>query len=213
MYVKDYVELTAGTTVLLAGDTNYVPITVFSSAGLLDLHAVLQLPQNRLSNVWLQPLIPETASATMQAAGANTSMLTFTAMPGQTLLGTQQLARLHFTAVPGQDSAFIPLHLSSMNVGMADEGADPTFLVNDGRVTVVGQRPLLESRVTASNQREVVLYGKRNTTYIIEFSTSLTNGARWATRGTIFSAAMTNLSQSLILNQPAPPVFYRARQQ
>ena len=88
-----------------------------------------------------------------------------------------------------------------------------TLLLNDGRATVVGARPLLESRIITGNQREVTLYGKRATAYVIEFSTNLVNGGVWRPRGTVFAASMTNLSQSLILNLPAPPVFYRARQQ
>jgi hypothetical protein len=114
--------------------------------------------------------------------------------------------------VPGQTSAFVPLDFHSMQAEVAPEGVEPTLLDHDGRVVVVGARPLLEARQTAPTLREVVLYGRRNTTYVIEFSTNLVNGV-WRTRGTVFAPSMTNLTQTLLLNQPFPPVYYRARQQ
>jgi hypothetical protein len=213
IYVNDYLELTAGAVILQAGETNSVPLDIFSSAALLDLQCVLKFPQDRLADVWLEALQPEIASASMQAAGANTAALTFTVMPGQTLQGTQRVARLHFTATAGQSSSFVPLDLDSMSAGVMAAGVEPTLLINDGRVVVVGTRPLLEARITPANQREVTLYGRRNTSYVIEFSTNLVNGGTWRPRGTVLGVNMTNLTQSLLLNLPAPPVWYRARQQ
>ena len=174
---------------------------------------MLQFTTERLGNLWLEPLIPEIASAELQAAGADTIALTFTIMPGQVLQGTQQLARLHFTANTGQNSGFAFLQLDSMTAAVTATEVEPTLLVNDGRAVVVGTRPLLEARIRPGNLREVTLYGKRNTTYVIEFSTNLVNGGVWRPRGTVFGSSMTNLTQSLLLNLPAPPVFYRARQQ
>ena len=211
--VNDYLELTAGSVILQAGETNSVPLDLFTSAAMIDLQCVLRFPQDRLADAWLEPLQPEVASASMHAAGANTAALTFTVRPGQTLQGTQRLARLHFTATAGQASAFAPLDLDSMSAAVVAAGVQPTLLLNDGRVVVVGARPLLEARNKPGNQREITLYGRRATTYVIEYATSLTNGVTWRSRGTVFGSAMTNLTQSLILNLPAPPVFYRARQQ
>ena len=211
--VNDYLELTAGAVILQTGETNSVPIDVFSSAALLDLQCVLRFPQDRLAGAWLEPLLPEIASATMQAAGANAAALTFTIMPGQTLQGTQRLARLHFTAAAGQTSSFVPLDLDSMSAAVRAAGVEPTLLLNDGRVVVVGARPLLEARLKPGNLREVTLYGRRGTTYVIEYATNLANGVTWRTRSTVQGASMTNLTQSLFLNIPAPPVYYRARQQ
>ena len=211
--VNDYLELTAGSVNLQTGETNSVPIDIFSSAALLNLQCVLRFPQDRLADAWLEPLQPEIASATMQAAGANAATLTFTVMPGQTLQGTQRVARLYFTATAGQDSSFVPLDLDSMNAAVRAAGVEPTLLLNDGRAVVVGARPLLEARTKPGNQREITLYGRRGTTYVLEYTTSLANGVAWRPRGTIPGSSMTNLTQSLLLGLPAPPVYYRARQQ
>ena len=181
--VNDYLELTAGSVNLQTGETNSVPLDLFSSAALLDLQCVLRFPQDRLADAWLEPLLPDILSANMQAAGANTAALTFTVMPGQTLQGTQRLARLHFTATAGQASAFVPLDLDSMNAAVRAAGVEPTLLLNDGRAVVVGARPLLEARTKPGNQREITLYGRRGTTYVIEYTTTLTNGVTWRPPG------------------------------
>ena len=165
------------------------------------------------SNLWIESLAPQIATASLQPSDANTTILNFTAMAGQTISGTQHLARLHFTTVPGQASSFVPLDLGSMNGARAAAGNAPTLLANDGRVVVVGAKPLVEARAKGANQREVTLYGKRSTTYVIEYATNLVNGGTWRTRGTVFAASMTNMTQTLLLNTPAPPVFFRARQQ
>jgi hypothetical protein len=213
VFVKDYVEVTAGSTITLVGETNSVPLDVFSSAELLDLRYALHFPPDQLGNLWLEPLMPGRATASMQAAGADTIAFTFTALPGQSLQGTQRLARLHFTAPAGQNSGFAPLRLDSMSAEVAAAGVEPTQLVADGRVVVVGSQPLLEARYRTATQREVTLYGRRATTYVIEVSTNQMAAGSWRTRGTIPAASMTNLTQSIILNTPAPPVFYRVRQQ
>jgi hypothetical protein len=213
VYVNDYVELTAGMVATLTGETNSVPLDLFSSAELIDLQCVLQFPPERLGNLWLEPLLPGIASATLEAASANTAALSFTALPGQFLQGTQRVARLHFRAVPAQNSGFAPLYLSAMHASMGEEALEPTLLINEGRVAVVGAQPLLAARYRTRTQREVTIYGHRNTAYVIEVSTNLSNGGDWRTRGSIPAASMTNLSQSLILNTPAPPVFWRVRQQ
>jgi hypothetical protein len=212
VYVNDYLEVTAGSVILQTGETNSVPLDIFSSAPLQGLQCVLRYPQDRLANLWLEPLVPDITTATFQAAGADTATLTFTAVPGQSLVGTQRVARLHFTA-PAQSSAFVRLDLDNTSASLMAAGVAPTHLVNDGRVVVVGARPLLEARINSGIQREVILYGRRNTAYVVEYATNLVNGGVWRPRATVFASQMTNLTQSLLLNQPPPPVYYRARQQ
>jgi hypothetical protein len=211
VYVNDYIELTAGSIPLMAGETNHIALDVFSSLELLDLQCTLHYPSERLTDLWLEPMIPEAASASAQPSDANTLQLHFSVLPGQSLQGTQHLGRLHFKALPGQTSAFVPLRLSSMSSTTAGAaGVAPTLLINDGRAIVIGTKALLEARLNATNQPEVTLYGRRNTTYLIEFSTNGPSGP-WRTRGGIQGSAMSNLNQTVLLPTPRPPVFYRAR--
>src|SRR5262249_37105312 len=109
VYVNDYLELNMGSMVVNAGETNSVPIDLFSTAELLDWQCVVQFVGERLTDVALEELTPDLASMSLQMSGANTAALSFTAMPGHTMQGTQQLARLRFTTVAGQTSTFMPL--------------------------------------------------------------------------------------------------------
>jgi len=210
--VNDYIELSAGSIPVLAGETNHVALDVFSSLELLDLQCTLRYPSERLTDLWLEPMIPQAATATAQAIDPNTLQLHFIAQAGQSLQGTQHLGRLHFKAQAGQSSAFVPLSLSSMTTAAAATatGLAPTLLINDGRAVVIGTKPLLEARINATNQQEVTLYGRRNTTYFIEYSTNAPTGP-WRNRGGVLGASMSNLYQTLIITTPKPPVFFRAR--
>ena len=210
VYVNDYIELTTGSLVTSAGESNSVPIDVFSSAELAGLQCAIHLAGNRLTNIAVESLSPQLATVSLQIIDANTAALIFTAMPGQTIQGTQHLARLSFTAISGQTSGFFPLHVSSLNGTRAGAGLTPTLLANDGRIVVVGAQPLLEQLASGPGQRQAMLYGKIGVTYRIEYSTNLADKSSWKLRGT---QAMTNLFRALSLGtSPAPPVFYRARQ-
>src|SRR5262249_49506197 len=143
--VNDYVEITAGSTVLNAGESNSVPIDLFSSTELLNLQCVLHFAGERLTNLAIEELTPEVAGISLQPADASSASLAITAAPGHTLLGAQHLARLHFTTLAGQSSAITSLSLSSVSGTKATDGLTPTHLANNGRIIIVGDQPLLEA--------------------------------------------------------------------
>jgi hypothetical protein len=210
IYVNDYIEMTLGSLAMNAGETNAIPIDVFSSADLLDLQCVLYFPGERLVDVTLEELMPERATLSLQRPDANTVAFSFTATPGQTLQGTQHLAQFHFTALLNQASAFVPLHVHSLTGTRAGTGLTPRSLANDGRLAIIGGEPLVETMPPANGQRRIMLYGKRGVTYTIQQSTNLGPTGVWAPRG---SLTLTNLFRPVIVgNVPPPPVFYRARQ-
>jgi hypothetical protein len=208
VHVNDYLEATAGSLVMYAGESNSVPIDFFSSADLLELQCVLQFPAQHLGNLALEQLAPEVATVSLLMSDSNTATLAFTAATGMTLQGTQQLARLQFTTVSNQPSVFVPLTISSMAYTPAAAGLTPTLLANSGRITIIGAQGLLEARLT-NNQRQLVLYGKPGVTYTIESRFGFGPGTAWVTRS---SFAMTNSVR--VVTAPsalAPLIFYRLR--
>ena len=73
-------------------------------------------------------------------------------------------------------------------------------------------RPLIETLPPTNSARQLMIYGKRNLTYTIQYCTNLLPGTVWTTRGTV--QMKTNLALPLpVGNTPAPPVFYRAATQ
>ena len=206
--VNDYAELTIGSAPVLVGETNSVPIEIYSTAAFSNLHFVVQYPDNLLTNLWIESVVPELSTATLQASSATSASLQFTATAGQSLVGTQQLARLHFTAVPGQSSAIAPLNGETLNLTTVAPDASPTPLVNNGRAVVVGARSLLEARIRNGTVRELTVYGRTGVVYTVEVTTNLVNGP-WTRVG---SVTTTNLSRTLgVGNVQLPSRYYRAR--
>ena len=192
--VNDYAEITLGGVALLVGDTNSVPVDLVATRALSGTQFQVRYPDNLLSDLWLEPLMPAIAGVSLTAAGAGNAVLNIAAEPGESLLGTQRVARLHFRSVPGQQSAFAPIQLLSVNVTPADGGITPTILINDGRAVVLNNRSILEARLRGTNTRELTLYGRTGVTYTVEFATNLT-GAPWTRLGS--ATTTSNLSRVL----------------
>jgi hypothetical protein len=209
IYVNDYIETTLGFAAMAGGESTNVPIDIFSSAIVSDLQCSLQFPPERITNVTVTALLPGTASVTLQQQNPGDFLLTLTAMPGQTIQGTQHLARLSFSAITNQSSAFVPLHISSVAGTRVGAGLTPSTLANDGRVVIVGDQPLLETLPPTNGNRQLMFYGKRNSTNRIQYATRLGTNVVWTNRATI---TITTSNQYRVLpvgNSPAPPVFYR----
>jgi hypothetical protein len=211
VYVNDFIETTLGTAAIAVGESTNVAIDIFSSAALSDSQCLLQMPADRITNATVTALVPGTAAVSLQQQTPDNYLLTLTAMPGQTLQGTQHLARLNFAAVTNQSSAFVPLHIGSMAGTRAIAGLTPSILANDGRVVVVGSQPLLETLFPTNGTRQLMFYGKRNSTNRVQYATRLGTNVVWTNRATI---TITTTNQYRILpvgNTPPPPVFYRVQ--
>ena len=207
IYVNHYVEVTIGSLMLLTGTNGTVPIDFFTSANLSELECVLPLPANRLSNLSVEPLAPERAAVALLMQDANTALLTFTVTNGNSLQGTQKLARLNFQTAVAQNSAFVPLQFSSVDATAVAEGVDPTILVNDGRLTILGTQSLIEALRTSAG-RELVLYGRPGALLTIQSRFGMTGA--WANRT---SFTMTNMSRVVAAPSAAAPIIYfRLRQ-
>jgi hypothetical protein len=198
-----------GSTPLRAGQQGSVPIELFASAGLTRLRCALHFTESRLANLSVEPIDAAVASATIGFSNASSVVLDFTASPGQSLQGTQTLARLHFTAPAGQNSDFVPLVIGEIVCTPEDSSKSPSPLLNFGRVTIVGDKPLLEASLAANGDRVLSLYDEPGQTVLIERSTSLGPDANWTTWR---SVTLTNLIQRLVESDGGgQSTFYRAR--
>ena len=210
--VLDYVEMSLGSVTLLAGERGSVPIDCFSSVGLRTLTCTVRFPLDRLTDLTVEDLAPSVASVTTNLTAGDGVRLTFATHPGQTVVGTLQLARLHFTGSAGQTSAFVPLELRDLVVFRAQAGFPPSTMLHDGRVTVVANQPLLEARVDEpTGVRTLTLYGHPGATYTLEASQHPAYSASWQAWRSI---TLTTYSESVDVSQGAgaPAVFYRARE-
>ncbi len=208
--VKDYMEVSLGSVIMEVGHQTNVAMDLASSTPLTSVAFSVLLPTDRLTSLSLENLVPELALETLDLSQPNVAAVTFSVLPGQLLSGTQQLARLHFTAPIGQSSAFVPLTLSGVTGQRAQAGLAPTVLSNHGRVVVVNGQPLLEANLGSLGARTVTLYGWPGTNYLIQTSSVPALPASW---GPWRSFTLTNLLQTTEANAATNgAIFYRARE-
>lgn len=204
-------QLSIGSTVLQTGQTGSVPITFSSSVGATDLSIVLDIPPRYLGDLALQALLPgiDPASATVTPQTAATFVLHLAASAGQTLLGSNQIAQLAFTAVANQQSAFVPLTVLPFTATLTDGSVVTNRPAQSGRAVVIGPQSLLEAGCNADGTCSLTLYGKPLTGYAIEYTTNLANPTAWTPlTSTVSPVSMVAPVQGLV---PAPPqIFYRA---
>ena len=160
----------------------------------------------------VEALDPAQASVTLQTLDPQTIALTFTATTGQSLIGTQRLARLRYTAVAGQISAFVPLHFTTLSETRLTPGQPATPLAVDGRIAVIGFQPLIEAVRSSTGARSLTLYGTPGTTNAIQQTTNLFNASAWTLRGNVTMG--TNLVRTSALSSSASIrfIYYRLRQ-
>ncbi len=204
--VRDYAEVFVGSVVVDVGQRTNILIESISTVPLSNLAFSVLLPTDRLATLALEDLAPSVVSGALDASQPNRISLTFAALPGQSFTGTQQLARLHFTAVSQQTSAFIGLQPIEVAATLAEAGPAPTLLANEGRVVTVNGQPLLEAFQTGSG-RVLALYGRTGTNYLLE--TSINFGVSWQSWQ---SVTLSNLLQFIdaSVHSNAPAILYRA---
>ena len=210
--VRDYIEMMAGTNVLRTGTAGSVAIDFYTSTRLTELQSTLQFDTTRFSGLTVEALDPAQASVTLQTLDPQTIALTFTATTGQSLIGTQRLARLRYTAVAGQISAFVPLHFTTLSETRLTPGQPATPLAVDGRIAVIGFQPLIEAVRSSTGARSLTLYGTPGTTNAIQQTTNLFNASAWTLRGNVTMG--TNLVRTSALSSSASIrfIYYRLRQ-
>jgi hypothetical protein len=207
--VIDYLEISTTTLVMNAGESNTIPIDLFSSAPLHGLQVRLTLEQQHLKNLTIETMLPDVVSTVMDATDPHSVLLTFSALAGQSIQGTQQVARIHFRTTADQPSALAHLIVESLIPTRATEGPEPTMLLNEGRVVVLGVRPLLEARMTGG-QRQLAIYGRLGSNYTLQSRFGYGSGTVWANRSTV---TMTNTLRVIPApSATAPIIFFQLRQ-
>jgi hypothetical protein len=208
--VRDYIEMMIGSSLVEAGQGTNVWIDVVTTAPLTNLTFAVAR-KTALINISVENLIPAAASAVFEVANPDQVALTFAALPGQMLAGTQRLARLHFSTPGGQPSAFVSLHIPYLFGERATAGLAPSSILNDGRVVLIGNQPLLEARSGPGGLRVVSLYGHPGKSYSVEISTVPENSGSWQPwRSVELSDFLHSIDATEGTNFPSN--FYRARE-
>jgi hypothetical protein len=199
-----------GSTIVLFGQNGAVAVNGNSSVGLATINLSLDIPPGHLTNFTLQALAPELnpAASTVTLQGGSSWLLHFAAQTGQSFSGNKPLGQLAFTAGPDPSSAFVPLRVTGLTATKPNASPVAQVVSESGRVVVVGAQPLLEALRSEDGSRTLMLYGRPNAAYAIEYANALSDPNSWSFWVRV---PMTGLSATLAPTQPAEPaVFYRA---
>ena len=163
----------------VAGDSGSVPLTIFSSVGLTNFNLKLLVPTNRFATFGLSNVAPEVATSLVNRLSDTEAWLRFTNQSGLVLTGAQQLGVLTFTTTSNLNSAFVPLRATNITAARADGVIISNFNLQPGRVTVIGNEPLVEAVKPVGQSSGLILYGRPGSSYRLERATSVSDSIGW----------------------------------
>ncbi|MCP5525484.1 MAG: putative Ig domain-containing protein [Verrucomicrobiales bacterium] len=167
-----------GQTNVFAGGTNALPVWVRSEVGLSAIEVDLHFPVLRLLDLELAPALAALEQAAVEFAEPDRWRLTFSARPGEAIMGDTALAWLGFAADTGEHSAVVPMAVEAVRGWrVAGDAVDRTEGA-DGRVWLVAQEPLVDLRLGPDGILQLVVYGHPQRTYGLQSSTRL-HPANW----------------------------------
>jgi RHS repeat-associated protein len=204
--VGECVQVSVGSTVMQAGTTSSVPVNLVTTVALTNLSFALAYPTNRFANWTITATNIAVGASSVQTNGPSQTSFNLATTSGQTLQGPTVLGAIHFSALPGQTSAFVPLAITNIAGAKSDGTPVGDAFGQAGRVVVIGSQPLLEAWMATNATRMLTLYGNPGASYQMAFRTNLTT-AGWQNG---WRAPMTNLYEYFTANQTAPQIFYKA---
>jgi hypothetical protein len=171
-------RLNIGTTALLSGATTNVPLQLHSGVDLTNLHLVLAVSGERLTNLNLSALAPKIVSANISFIGSNRFDLRFESAANAPLQGDFVLAQLGFATISNEHSTIVRLSGESV-IGSSVSSTSPlNGAAGTGRIFIVGAEPILDATVT-NQQLALMLYALPGENYALESRNSFDLTVPW----------------------------------
>ncbi len=171
--------LDVGSTNLLAGASNSVPLRLDTGADLTNLAFLLETDLSRITNLALQSLAPEVASSGLRQVGSNRFQLQFASRDDASLQGSLALARLAFQAVPAEHSAIVPLTAQSLVGWLRDGRTLDRGAAGAGRVFVIDREPIVDLQRATNGLAVLSVYGLPGQRYALASATNLAAAPVW----------------------------------
>ena len=177
--------LAIGTTQLLAGASGRVPLTLHSGVDLTNVHLILALSGNGLTNLTLQALAPEVAAADFLALGSNRFDAQFRSRADATLQGDLVLAQLAFGTLSNGPSSVAQLSGESLTGSRASAAPLLNGNTANGRVFRVASEPILDSTITTNKQLALALFARTGERYAIQRRVGTAGTNAWIFAGLV----------------------------
>ena len=194
--------MSVGSTNVIAGETNRVPLTLRSDLplGQVDLH--LTAAEAYLTNLALRDLSPVVMESTLTRSASNQYHFSFKVDPPQVEGVTRRLATLEFASLAVSNSAIVPLRISQLTATNAQGVAVTNGIAGDGSVIVFAREPVL----IANRDWTATLYGRPGAGYAIEIKSNSLDTA-WVEYSRI---PLPDRLQTFAVVSNLSPSFYRA---
>ncbi len=208
-YGFNHLNVAVGSTVVVAGTSGGVPVTVTTLAPVTNVQVAVDFPENLLTNWSVSAQPPLTGTAVV--SNNNRLYATFSPPGGQTISNTQLLGQITFVSASNQISAFLPLPVAGVAAPMLDGTTfTPYATTQDGEVVVLHIRSLLRQLHGANGMEQLELYGFSDTNYTIEFATNMNPPANWQPAFQLTPTNLVAITPALSFTNTA--TFYRAKQ-
>jgi hypothetical protein len=194
--VSECVEISIGSSVQQTGQSTCVPVNLFSTIGLTNLNFTLSDPTGHFTNWSITPTNSMISSATAQMVDPLHALFNVGIQNGQALLGSNGIGSICLDILPSP-SAFVTLAPTDMGAVAADNSPITYFVVQNGRVVVIGSQSLLEGWLDTNYHRMLTVYGNPGVRYEILTTTDLTDPNTWSAIGGV---TLTNLFQFISLD-------------
>jgi len=207
--VLDYLAVAAGTAAVEAGQNVSLPLYGVASDALSNLTFTVSWPSGKFSNPTLALASGSIFTSTLQVQGTNLQ-INLRAGVGKSFVGSNLVANLNFTTVSNQISSFIPMNTTIVSAVRPNNTQFAGRFPDVGEVVVVKDQPLLKSLISTNAARTLNLYGKVGRSYQVLYTTNLTTNPVWQPLTTY---THSSVAQSLPVNNSAPVIYYRLKQQ
>ena len=204
--VGDYTALSLGNAVVLGGQAGVEPLYFSSSASVTNLVFSFSYDPTRLANWNLTSLIAQATTGRVSVLSPSLASVNLSFGGGQLFHGTQAVAQLSFQAISNAHSAFVPLGITNAHVLNSAGQTIANDLIQNGRIVLVGQEPLLEAGLNSNMSRLLTLYGKPGASYMTQWKTNLMGGWHQGWR-----IPLTNMVEAFsAVGLDGPVEYYRA---
>ena len=207
--VTDYLAVMPCANAVEAGTRAVLPLHIVSSEPVSSLTFTVSWSSEAFANPSLTLTSNSIFSSSLQRQGTNLQ-ITLSAGAGLSLVGSNHIGTLDFSANSNQLSSFVPIRTTVLSATTPDGKPLVGLFPGLGEIVVVTDHPLLRALTRADSARMLNLYGRVGTTYRVLYATNSLSSPAWQPLTTY---AQTNVVQSLAVGNSDPTIFYRLEQQ
>jgi hypothetical protein len=175
--------LTVGSTNLLNGESNTVPLVLAASLQLTNVNLQLTAPRTLLTNLALRGVSAEVNGISFNPLGSNAYTVSFVLNPALQTASLRSLATLDFVTVSNYHSTIATVDARDLTA----EDTTGHLITNGGtiggKIIIVGREPVLGIRNGTASQPslmdlkgvspQLTLYGRPGATYALLMNTNL----------------------------------------